>query len=206
MFSVATMTAFAFVVFLAILGITIWIDGKKTYILPPKFNYQDGGDDISEENASAEHRSNTKNGDLVVKVSASDQGNASAWAALGYEYENTSSDDKILIVVLTFKYRIQLKSDQDQSKACTKIESFVNSDSTTISEQTLSKPVAEGASKKDGFENKTQKHMIRLEPGQNFTAYLKISIEAPAQSGESIQGEIVANLSEIFYRPEVKLM
>ncbi|MGH8499440.1 MAG: hypothetical protein ACRERV_11635, partial [Methylococcales bacterium] len=124
MFSVATMTALAFVIFLVILGVTIWIDGKKTYILPPKLNYQDGSQEISAENASAEYNANTKNGDLIVKVSANDQGKASAWAALGYEYGNTESDERVLIIVLTFKYRIKLYLDKNQSETRAKIETF----------------------------------------------------------------------------------
>ncbi|MGH8558243.1 MAG: hypothetical protein ACRESZ_12435 [Methylococcales bacterium] len=204
--SVATMTALAFVVFLLILGVTIWIDGKKTYILPPKLNYQDGGDEVGEENASAEYKANTKNGDLCAKISANDSGKASAWAALGYQYENTASDDRALIIVLTFKYRIQLESDRSESATRAKIETCVNSDSIKIVEQNLSTPPSQGAKKKDEFVNKTQRHVAILEPGQNFTACLKISLEAEATAGETIKGEIVANLSEIFYRPELRPM
>ncbi|MCI0653238.1 MAG: hypothetical protein L0Y39_01990 [Methylococcaceae bacterium] len=206
MFSVATMTALAFVIFLVILGVTIWIDGKKTYILPPKLNYQGGGEEISEENASAEYKANTKNGDLIVKVSANDLGKASAWAALGYEYENTASDKRVLIIVLTFKYRIKLDLDQSQSATRAKIETFVNSNSVAITEENLTSPSPEGAKKKDEFVNSKQRHVVFLDAGENFTAYLKITLEAEAGAGGNCGGEIIANLSEIFHRPELRPM
>ncbi|MGH8548170.1 MAG: hypothetical protein ACRERU_06130 [Methylococcales bacterium] len=202
--SVATITALLFVVFLVVLGVTIWMDTKKTYILPPKLNYQDGGQEASEENASADYKANTKIGDLIAGVSASDSGKASAWAALGYEYENTESDERNLVVELTFKYRIKLDTNNDQSPVRAKIETFLNSDRVTIVENALTAPAP--AKKSNEFVNRKRRHITALKAGENFTAFLRISLEAEASAGGNCSGEIVANLSEIYYRPEVKPM
>ncbi len=206
MFSVATVTALLFIVFLAVLGVTIWIDSKKTYILPPKLNYQDGGQETSEENASAEFKANTKNGDLIAKITANDTGKASVWSALGYEYENKESDEKSIIVELTFKYRIHLDTDNDQSPVRAKIESFLNANQVTIIERSLTAPAAADTKQNDGFVNGTQRHIASLKAGENFRAYLKISLEAEPGGGGHCRGEIIANLSEIYYRPELKPM
>ncbi|MCI0668022.1 MAG: hypothetical protein L0Y38_03240 [Methylococcaceae bacterium] len=204
--SVATATALLFVVFLVVLGVTIWIDSKKTYILPPKLNYQDGAQETSEENASAEYKANTKNGDLIAKVSANDAGKASAWTALGYEYENTESDDRNIVVELTFKYRFNLDTDNDQSSVRAKIESFLNSNSVAIAEKTLTAPASAEAKKTGEFLNGKQRHTMTLKAGENFTAFLRVSLEAEAGAGGNCNGEIVANLSEIYYRPELRPM
>jgi hypothetical protein len=206
MFSTATVTALLFVVFLAGLGIMIWIDGKKKYVLPPKLNYEEGGEECSEENASAEHKTRTKNGDLIARVSANDQGKASTWAALGYEHQNEDSDEKKLIVELNFKYRIKLDSDNEQSTVCAKIETFMNDQPVKIAEQRLPAPAAanEGGKSGDDFISGKQRHIVLLRAGENFTTCLKISLEAEASSGGKCNGEIVANLSEIWYRPELK--
>lgn len=206
MFSVATTTALLFVVFLVILGVTIWIDSKKTYIFPPKLNYQNGGEESSEENASAKYQTNTKNGDLVARVTATDQGKASAWSALGYEYENTASDDRNIVVELTFKYRIKLDSDRNNSAVQAKIETFLNSSSVTIAERSLTAPPTEDAKHSDKFVNGKQRHVVQLKAGENFTAYLNITLEAEAGAGGNCSGEIVANLSEIYHRPELRPM
>jgi cytoskeletal protein RodZ len=210
MFSVATVTALLFVVFLMILGVTIWIDSKKTYILPPKLNYQDGGQETSEENATAEYKANTKNGDLIAKAAGSDSGKASVWAALGYEYENKESDERKIVVELTFKYRIQLDTDNDQSPVRARIETFLNASRMTIAERSLTAPAAadtiQNAQHKDAFVNGKQRHIVSLKAGENFRAYLKISLEAEAGAGGHCRGEIIANLSEIYYRPELNPM
>ena len=206
MFSVATITALLFVVFLMVLGITIWVDSKKTYILPPKLNHKDGGQEATEENASAEFKANPKNGDLIAKVSANDPGKASAWAALGYEYDNQDSNEKKIIVELNFKYRIKLDTDNDQSPVCAKIESVLNGNPVTIVEKRLSAPEAEQTAHNDEYLSAKQRHATLLKPGENFTACLKISLQAEAGSGGKCSGEIVANLSEIYYRPELRPM
>lgn len=206
MFSVATTTALLFVVFLMVLGVTIWIDSKKTYILPPKLNHQDGGQEATEENASAEFKANPKNGDLVAKVSANYPGKGSAWAALGYEFDNQDSDEKKIIVELNFKYRINLDTDNDQSPVCAKIETILNGNPVTIVEKRLSAPVGEQAANSDEFLSAKQRHATLLKPGEKFTACLKISLQAEAGSDGKSSGEIVANLSEIYYRPELTPM
>lgn len=202
--STATITALLFVVFLVILGFTIWVDSKKTYILPPKLNYQDGGQEASEENATADYKANTKNGDLIVRVSANDPGRASGWAALGYEYENQESEEGKVIVELTFKYRIKLDTSNEQSPVRAKIETCLNSDFVTIAEQVLTAPQTADPKKQDEFVNGRKRHATTLKAGENFTAYLKVSLEAEAASGGNCKGEIVANLSEIYHRPELK--
>lgn len=206
MFSTATTTALLFVVFLVILAVTIWIDGKKTYILPPKLNHNDGDDECSEQDASAEHKANTKTGDMLAKVSATGSGKASSWAALGYEYENTESEDKRIIVELTFKYRINLETDNSQSPIRAKITTVVNSDSKSITQQTLTAPATDENKNSGEFTNSTKRHATLLKAGENFTAYLKIEVEGEAGDGGKCSGEIAANLSEIYYRPELKPM
>lgn len=207
--SVATITALLFVVFLGVLGVTIWIDSKKTYILPPKLNTQDGGDEASEENASAEHKASTKNGDLIAKVSANDKGTASSWAELGYEYENTQSDDQKLVVELSFKYRLNLETSDNQSPVRAKVETCLNSNPVTIKEQSLTAPPAQdekAAPMTDKFETGSQRHIVVLKAGENFKATIKISLQAEAGEGGNCKGEIIANLSEIYYRPELRPM
>jgi hypothetical protein len=204
--SIATITALLFVVFLVVLGVTIWIDSKKTYILPPKLNYRDGGQESSDENASAEYKANTKNGDLIARVSANDPGKASAWAALGYEYENTESDDRNIVVELAFKYRIKLDTGNDQSPVRAKIETFLNSSPIGIAEKVLTAPAQTETGKTDEFVNGKQRHITVLKAGENFTAFLKVSLEAEAGAGGNCSGEVVANLSEIYYRPELRPM
>jgi cytoskeletal protein RodZ len=206
MFSVATTTALLFVVFLVVLGVTIWIDSKKTYILPPKLNYDDGGREVSESNASAEYKANTKNGDVIAKVSANDDGKASAWAALGYEYENKDTEEKKIIVEMNFKYRIKLDTNNDQSPVRAKIETFLNENPVKIVEQSLTAPAGADVKHNEDFINGKQRHIAVLKPGENFTAYLKASVEAEAASGGNCSGEIISNLSEIYYRPELKPM
>lgn len=206
MFSTATTTALLFVAFGLILAVTIWIDSKKTYILPPKLNHQDGGEESSEENATAEHKENTKNGDLIVKVTANDGGKASAWAALGYEYENKDSEDKKIIVELTFKYRMNLDTDNSQSSVSAKIETVLNSDSITIKKQALTAPIAGDVKKNGEFLSAKKRHSVTLKTGEKFTACLKITLEGEAGDRGKCSGEVVANLSEIYYRPELNPM
>lgn len=193
-----------FIVFLGGLAVMIWVDRKKVYILPPKLNHDDGGQESSEGNTSAEYKANTKNGDLIVNVSADGNGTASAWAAVGYEQENVTIDDGMMLAHLTFKYRIKLNTDNGSSPVNAKIEAFLNSESASFTEKSLTAPPGADEKSSDEFVTGTQTVKTNLNLGEKFTIYLKVSLDAEAGDGGKCSGEIVATVSEIFFRPEIK--
>ncbi len=193
-----------FIVFLGGLAVMIWVDRKKVYILPSKLNHDDGGQESSEGNTSAEYKANTKNGDLIVNVSADGNGTASAWAAVGYEQENVTIDDGMMLAHLTFKYRIKLNTDNGSSPVNAKIEAFLNSESASFTEKSLTAPPGADEKSSDEFVTGTQTVKTNLNLGEKFTIYLKVSLDAEAGNGGKCSGEIVATVSEIFFRPEIK--
>ena len=193
-----------FIVFLGGLAVMIWVDRKKVYILPSKLNHDDGGQESSEGNTSAEYKANTKNGDLIVNVSADGNGTASAWAAVGYEQENVTIDDGMMLAQLTFKYRIKLNTDNGSSPVNAKIEAFLNSESASFTEKSLTAPPDKDKKSSDEFVTGTQTVKTNLNLGEKFTIYLKVSLDAEAGDGGKCSGEIVATVSEIFFRPEIK--
>ena len=193
-----------FIVFLGGLAVMIWVDRKKVYILPSKLNHDDGGQESSEGNTSAEYKANTKNGDLIVNISADGNGTASAWAAVGYEQENVTIDDGMMLAQLTFKYRIKLNTDNGSSPVNAKIEAFLNSESASFTEKSLTAPPGKDKKSSDEFVTGTQTVKTNLNLGEKFTIYLKVSLDAEAGDGGKCSGEIVATVSEIFFRPEIK--
>lgn len=203
--SVATLTAIFLFAFLIFFGVTIWIDGKKTYILAPKFNHANGDKDTSGENATAEHQESTETGEMVAKASIDGSGTASASAELGYEYEHADESDINLIVELKFSYQLNLEADNSNSQVKAKVETYLNSDSVTISEESLPKSDTETKTQSRKLIKKSQRHTISLKSGEKFTAYLKLTADVEgADSGKS-GCEIVATLEEIYHRPEIKV-
>ena len=193
-----------FIVFLGGLAVMIWVDRKKVYVLPPKLNHDDGGQASSEGNTSAEYKANTKNGDLIINVAADGKGTASAWAAVGYEQENETIDDGMMLAHLSFKYRIKLNTDNGSSPVNAKIEAFLNSESVSFTEKSLTASPGADEKSSNEFVSGTQTVKANLQLGEKFTIYLKVSLDAEAGEGGKCSGEIVATVTEIFFRPEIK--
>ncbi len=206
MFSTATVTALLFVVFFIGLGIMIWMDGKKTYILAPKYNHSNGDQESSGENASSEQDAITKTGELTAKASCDGSGKASAWSELGYEYEHTDASSVKMIVDLKFNYQFELKADNDAAIVKTKIESYLNSDDIKVIEQSLPLVDKSKTAKESKKITKSQRHIVILKTGEKFTAVIKATAEVEGNEGGSCTGCVSAALEEITYRPELQPM
>jgi hypothetical protein len=202
--STISVMSLLFIVFLGGLAVMIWVDRKKVYILPPKLNHDDGGQASSEGNTSAEYKANTKNGDLIINVAADGKGTASAWAAVGYEQENETIDNGMMLAHLSFKYRIKLNTDNGSSPVNAKIEAFLNSESVSFTEKSLTATPGADEKSSNEFVSGTQTVKANLQLGERFTIYLKVSLDAEAGEGGKCSGEIVATVTEIFFRPEMK--
>jgi len=203
MFSVANMTAILFVIFFIGLGFMIWIDGKKTYIVAPKYNHKNGDQDTSGENASAEFDATEKTGSISVKAAVEGSGMASAWSELGYEYENTEEQTIKMIVDLKVGFQFEFESSNDTAKVNAIVATCMNDECVTMAERTL--PVADKQSlpKMGARIEKSQRHVIDLEPGEKFTVVVKLSARVDGVDSGRNEANVSATLEEIAYRPEV---
>jgi|GEM_PF-1495161 len=206
MFSTATVTAFLFAIFIVGLGVTIWIDRKKTYILPPSLNFGEGGDELSDETQLAEHEESTETGDMRVKVSASGPGTAKVWSQLGYEYEYDGDNEQTLVVETKFSYVFNLQSDNGQAKVKTAVEVFLNSSNVNIVSASLPDTDASIKSKNDSVGEKSKSLKVTLNPGEKFVAYVRLSAEIEGSEGCISSAEMSANVDEINYRGELRPM
>ncbi len=206
MFSTATVTALLFALFFVGLGIMIWIDGKKTYILAPKYNHSDGDQESSGENAPAEQDASTKTGVLTAKASSDGNGKALAWSELGFEYEHLDKTSIKMILDLKFSYQFDLQADNDAAKVNTKIESYLNSDNVKIIEQSLPLADKNKTLKESKKITKSQRHIVILKSGEKFTAVIKATAEVESIEGGTCAGSVSATLEEITYRPELQPM
>jgi len=204
--STATVTALLFVVFFIGLGIMIWADSKKTYILAPKYNHSDGDQESSGGNATSEQDASTKTGALTAKASCDGNGKASAWSELGYEYEHTDETSVKMIVDLKFSYQFNLDAANDAAKVHTKIESYLNSDDVNVIEQSLPPADKTKAVKESKRITKSQRHIVILKSGEKFTAVVKATAEVEGNEGGTCAGCVSATLEEISYRPELQPM
>lgn len=205
MFSVANMTAVLFVIFFIGLGFMIWIDGKKTYIVAPKYNHKNGDQETSGENASAEFDANEKTGSLSVSAGVEGSGKATAWSELGYEYENTEQQAIKMIVELKVGFQFDLTSANEAAKVSSVVATCLNDECVTMAETTL--PLAENQSPPQmGVRTvKSQRHVIDLDPDEKVTMAVKLSAQVDgAESGRS-DAKVSATLEEISYRPEVQV-
>ena len=85
MSSMSAVVAVFFIAFAIIFGIIVWMDTKRVYIHPPKFNYKKGTADNNGENSEAEHQESEETGELIAKAGTDGAGNAFASSELGFE-------------------------------------------------------------------------------------------------------------------------
>lgn len=206
MFSMSVIISLFFVVFIGVFGVMIWMDGKKTYILPPKLNYNDGNSESNGEQATADHLENKKTGEITAKASAGPDGKALATAELGYEYQHSGTQAIKLYIELTFSYLVNLKTDNDQSTLNGKVEALVNTKSKTIVDDSLTTSGNLSNPESGKSATKSNTLAVSLQPGEKFTAYLKFTAEAANTAEGNCTAQITGKLTEICYRSEINLM
>ncbi len=184
----------------------IWVDGKKTYILAPKYNHSDGDQESSGETAAAEHDASTKTGALTAKASCDGNGKASAWSEIGYEYEHSDETSVKMIVDLKFSYQFNLEANNDAAKVHAKIESYLNSGDNKIIEQSLPLADKTKTAKVSKKIEKSQRHIVILKSGEKFTTVVKATAEVEGSEGGACAGSVSATLEEITFRPEIQPM
>lgn len=205
MFSTATVTALLFVVFLLGLGITIWIDRKKTYLSPPNLNFQDGTGEADGEGVLAEHEESTETGDLKAKVSAGGAGSASSCAMAGFEYSFDGEREKIMVAEIRLSYAFSISAVNSASKVKARVEMCMNSKSVTIAEASLPAQEAGVSSLADAVSEKTQKLAASVNPSESMKIYIRVYAEIENAEGDA-SAEVTANIDEIMYRDEISPM
>ena len=83
------------------------------------------------------------------------------------------------------------------------METHLNSKYYTIVEQSLPQPDSAAAFKMGKMIEKKQRHAILIKPGEKFTAYLRVSAQVEGAESGNCASEVVASLTEIYYRPEL---
>lgn len=200
MFSVSTYVAIFFFGFVMFFAITIWIDSKKKYVLPPKFNYKNGDTQTSGENAQAQHQEIEKTGEFFAKATLDGQGSAMATAELGFEYEDYDGEREITFVTdLKFSYRVNLESSNDNSTSKAKIETFFNAKTAVIVDKTLSNSGSQSLPEEEGTKEIKKRMKVVLKPGEKLDGYIKLSAETEASGSGNSQVTVSANLLEITY-------
>lgn len=204
MSSMSAILAVFFVAFAIIFGIIVWMDTKRVYIHPPKFNYKNGNAERNGENAEAEHKENEGTGEINVKATADGIGNALSSAELGFEYQNSGNKTLTYVIEFIFDYRVSFETSSNATKVKGEIETFVNSKSKTVVDGFLPNP--DDHSKLGNGKlvaEVSRKRRVTLQPGEKFKAYLKLTAVADGADSGKCSSEIIGKLKEISYRTEI---
>ena len=205
MSSMSAVVAVFFIAFALIGGIIVWMDTKRVYIHPPKYNYKKGTADRNGENTEAEHQESEETGEIIAKASTDGAGNAFASSELGFEYQNSTNKTLTYVIEFIFDYRVSFESnDSATAKLKGKIETFVNSKSKTVVDEFL--PTSDVQSKPGNgllVTEESRKRRITLQPGEKFHAYLKFTAVADGAESQKCSSEVFGKLKELSYRTEL---
>ncbi len=205
MSSMSAVVAVFFIAFAIIFGIIVWMDTKRIYIHPPKFNYKKGTADHNGENAEAEHQENKETGGITAKASTDGAGNAFASSELGFEFQNSGNKALTYVIEFIFDYRVSFEAnDNAATKLKGRIETFMNSKSKSVVDEFL--PTSDDKSKPGNGQlvaEVSRKRRITLQPGEKVDAYLKLTAVADGADSGKCSSEVVGKLKEISYRTEL---
>ena len=205
MSSMSAIVAVFFIAFAIIGGIIVWMDTKRIYIHPPKYNYKKGTADHNGESAGSEHQANEETGEIIAKAHTGGSGNAFASSGLGFEFQNSGNKAFTYVIEFIFDYRVSFETDNNATaKVKGKIETFMNSKSNTVIDEFL--PTSDDQSDPGNGQLVTEasrKRRITLQPDEKCNAYLNFTAVADGTDSGKCSSEIVGKLKEISYRTEL---
>lgn len=203
MSSMSAILAVFFVAFAIIFGIIVWMDTKRVYIHPPKYNYKNGNADTKGESAEADHQESEETGELNAKAIVDGTGNALATAELGFEFQNSGHKEFAYVIEFIFDYRFSFETNNDTTKVKGKVETFVNSKPITVADEFL--PIADDQTnlRNGQLVEASRKRRVTLQPGEKFNAYVKFTAIVDGVDPGKCSSEVVGKLKEIAYRTEL---